>query len=321
MNFAKRIMLFMAVNILIVATISIVLSLLGVGGAQYMRGGQLDIRSLAIFCMVWGFGGAFISLAISRIMAKWSMGVKVIDPNTSNPTERSLVDRVYRMSKDAGLTTMPQVGIYESPELNAFATGPTRNRSLVAVSSGLLHSMSESQVDGVLGHEIAHVANGDMVTMTLVQGVVNSFVMFLARIAAWAVGNMVEEKNRPMVQFGVTILLEIVLGVLGMIVVASYSRRREYRADIGGASLAGTSKMIAALQGLKQAYAVAESRGHGEIIDDGRAPALASMKISGKGGFLALFSTHPDLDDRIRRLEELQSRGGIGAFGRKALMG
>lgn len=319
MQFAKRILLFMGVNILIVATITIILSILGVQPG--MAGKNLNVASLAVFCLVWGFGGAFISLGLSRIMAKWMMGVQVIDPQSANPVERNLVARVHRMAREAGLNVMPEVGIYDSPELNAFATGPTKNRALVAVSSGLLNNMSESQVDGVLGHEIAHVANGDMVTMTLVQGVVNSFVMFLARIAAWAVGNMVEEKNRPMVQFGVTILLEIVLGILGMIVVASFSRRREYRADIGGASLAGTGKMIAALQGLQQAYAMAQSRGYSEAIDDGRAPGLANLKISGKGGFLSLFSTHPDLEDRIARLKELESRGQIGAFGRQALMG
>lgn len=319
MRVAKRVALFLGVNILVVATISIILSVLGVGSGMY--GKNLDLGSLAVFCLVWGFGGAFISLAISRKMAKWMMGVKVIDPRTTNSQERNLVERVHGMAKQAGLSTMPEVGIYDSPELNAFATGPTKNRALVAVSTGLLSSMSEEQVDGVLAHEVAHVANGDMVTMTLVQGVMNAFVMFFARIAAWAVGQMVDEEKRPMVQFGVTFLLDILLGFLAMFVVAYFSRVREYRADAGGAALAGSGKMIAALQGLQRAYSVAMERNAEHIVDDGRSPALQSMKISGKsGGLMMMLSTHPPLEQRIQRLRDLESRGGIGSYGRTVRM-
>jgi heat shock protein HtpX len=190
---------------------------------------------------------------------------------------------------------MPEVGVYDSPDLNAFATGPTRNRSLVAVSTGLLHSMNESEIDGVLAHEVAHVANGDMVTMTLVQGVVNVFVMFLARIAGFAVSQLVAEERRHWVQFAVVVALEIVLGILGMIVVSSFSRAREYRADQGGANLSSRESMIAALERLKI--------GQNLMIEDDDQTAMASLKISSKsGGWLRLFSTHPDLDDRIQRL-------------------
>ena len=292
MRIAKRIFLFMAVNILIVATLSIVLSLLGVNG--YMRENGIDFGALAVFCFIWGMGGAFISLALSRVMAKWMMGVKVIDPMTTNIQERQFLNRVHGLASRAGLQKMPEVGIYESPEINAFATGPTKNRALVAVSTGLLRSMSEREVDGVLAHEVAHVANGDMVTMTLVQGIVNAFVMFLARVAAFVAGQAVEERNRPMVEFAVVMVLQILLGILGMMVVAAFSRRREYRADTGGAQLAGRDNMIAALERLKL---------NTGLPDDERGPALASLKISGKrSGFVALFSTHPDLDDRIAAL-------------------
>jgi heat shock protein HtpX len=190
---------------------------------------------------------------------------------------------------------MPQVGIYESPELNAFATGPTKNRSLVAVSTGLLERMDSGAVDGVLGHEVAHIANGDMVTMTLIQGIVNAFVMFFARIIAFIVGNFVRDDSlRYLVRFAVTIVLEIGLSILGMIVVGYFSRMREYRADRGGAKLAGRDKMIRALESLKAAY---------ETRDEDQPASLATLKISGKsGGLLALLSTHPPLDDRIARL-------------------
>lgn len=297
MKIAKRILLFATVNILIVVTLSAILGILGI--SPRLGGQELNLTSLAGFCLVWGFGGAFISLALSRVMAKWMMGVQVIDPQTRDYREQALLETVHRLSRQAGLVTMPEVGIYDSPELNAFATGPTRNRALVAVSTGLLQSMSSDQVEGVLAHEVAHVANGDMVTMTLVQGVVNAFVMFLARVIAWFAGQLVEENKRSMVQFGIVLALEIGLGILGMMVVAYVSRMREYRADSGGARLAGADKMIAALQGLKSAM----RSGYEEAVDDGRAPALASLKISSKSGWFSLFSTHPDLDDRIARLK------------------
>lgn len=296
MRIAKRIFLFVLTNILIITTISIVLNLLGV--RPYLDAKGINYGSLMIFCLVWGFGGAFISLAMSRVMAKWMMGVKVIDPHTTDPELRDLVSRVHSLATRAGLQKMPEVGYYESDELNAFATGPTKNRSLVAVSTGLLRGMSRGELEGVLAHEVAHVANGDMVTMTLIQGVVNAFVMFLARIAAFAASQAVDEEKRPMVQFGVTILLEILLGILGLMVVATFSRRREFRADHGGAKLAGTSNMVSALERLKKNYAIAAHDSHADE------PAMASLKIHGKASrFARLFSTHPDLDVRIRRLQ------------------
>jgi heat shock protein HtpX len=293
MKFAKRIFLFMAVNLLIVTTISIIMSVFNV--QPYLTAQGIDYQSLLVFCAIWGFGGALISLAISKMMAKWMMGVKIIDPRSQNFTERNLVEKVHSFSKKAGLSKMPEVGIYESPVINAFATGPSKNNSLVAVSTGLLDRMSEAEVDGVLAHEVAHIANGDMVTMTLVQAVVNTFVMFIARIAGFFVSQLVEEEKRPMVQFGVVLVLEILLGILGMLVVSYVSRAREFRADDGGAKLAGRDKMIAALEKLKQnAHLPSEEKG----------AALASLQISGKRGkFLQLFSTHPDLDDRIRSLQ------------------
>lgn len=291
----KRIFLFMAVNLLIIVTISIVTSLLGVN--RYLTASGLNVEALLVFCLVWGFGGAFISLGLSRVMAKWMLGVQVIDPNTTHPEGRWLVETVHRLARQAGLKTMPEVGFYESEEINAFATGPTRNRALVAVSAGLMRRMDKGQVEGVLGHEVAHITNGDMVTMTLLQGIINAFVMFFARIIAYALSQSVREESRHMVMFVVTIVLEIALSVLGMIVVAWFSRHREYRADAGGARLAGRDKMIAALQGLKRALELPEPEGEEQPA------SLATLKISGKpGGFFALFATHPSLDDRIAAL-------------------
>ncbi len=296
----KRIFLYLSVNIAMVVTISIVLRLLGVG--NYVTAYGLDYNSLAVFCLAWGMIGAFISLAISRMMAKWTMGVKVIDPNTPGELGE-LVRTVHNLARAARLPAMPEVGVYESPEVNAFATGPTKSRSLVAVSTGLLHTMSAGEREGVLAHEIAHVANGDMVTLTLIQGVVNAFVMFAARVAAFAVSQALASKDdrgegagtSPMVQFMMVILFEIVFGIIGAMIVAYFSRWREFRADAGGAKLAGREKMRGALQRLKN---------YSERIDPAHNhPAFQSMKISGKqGGFMALLASHPPLDERIRRL-------------------
>lgn len=292
MKLGKRVVLFLAVNLLIITTISAVLGVLGVG--PYLSDKGINYGSLMLFCAAWGFGGAFLSLALSRVMAKWTMGVQIVDPLTTDPALSRLVRKVHEFSRMAGLQVMPEVGVYEGEELNAFATGPTKNRSLVAVSSGLLARMNQNEVDGVLAHEVAHIANGDMVTMTLVQGVVNSFVMFLARVAAFFASQFVAEEKRPMVQFGVVLGLELVLGVLGMLVVSAFSRRREFRADHGGATLSGRENMIAALERLKLNHQM-------DLPDD--QPALATLKISGKaGGFAKWFSTHPDLDERIARL-------------------
>jgi heat shock protein HtpX len=290
----KRIVLFMLVNVLVMVTITIVVSVLGVG--RYVGPAGLNYSSLFIFCLVWGMGGAFISLLISRFMAKMMLGVKVIDPATTNPEERWLVETVYRLARQANLPKMPEVGWYESDEVNAFATGPSRRSALVAVSSGLMNRMSRDHVEGVLGHELTHVSNGDMVTMTLVQGIVNAFVMFIARVIAFFVSQSVREESRAMVNFLVTIVLQIGLSLLGMIVVAWFSRQREFRADAGGAALAGKQKMIGALEELKRTT---------ELVDT-QQPSLATLKIASKpGSFLGLFATHPPLDVRIEALRQL----------------
>jgi len=285
---AKRIFLFLLTNLAVVTTISIILGVFGV-----RPGGGLV--PMAIFCFIWGMGGAFISLAISRWMAKRAMGVKLVDGNTGNPDADWLYRTVGKLTQQAQLP-MPEVGIYNSPEVNAFATGPSKNKSLVAVSTGILQAMKKNELEAVLAHEVSHIANGDMVTMTLLQGVMNSFVMFVARIIASVVaGNSRGERGSSMMYFVVRIAAEIVLGIAGSMVTASFSRYREFRADAGGAALAGRGNMVAALQRLAA----------GPQLIDPRAPALASFKISGSPNrFAALFSTHPPLEVRIRALNE-----------------
>jgi len=238
-----------------------------------------------------GMGGAFISLLISRWMAKRAMGVQLVDGRTGQGELDWLYRTVQKLTQQAQLP-MPEVGVYDSAEVNAFATGPSRNKSLVAVSSGLLRAMQPAEIEGVLAHEVAHIQNGDMVTLTLIQGVVNAFVLFLSRIIASIVRQAVDERYAFVLGFAVTILLDIVLGVLGMMVVAWFSRAREFRADAGGASMAGRGSMIAALRRLQ---------GTQQLIDN-REPALATLKISGKRA-MALLATHPPLETRIRALE------------------
>ena len=294
---AKRIVLFLITNILVVLTLSIVLSILGVG--RYIGpGGGLDIGALATFCFIWGMGGAFISLQMSRWMAKQATGAQVVDGHTGRPE----IDAVYRtiaeLTQKAGLP-MPEVAIYDSPEVNAFATGPSRNRSLVAVSTGLLRSMSQDQIEGVLGHEITHIANGDMVTMTLLQGVLNAFVMFLSRAIAFAVARGDNREGRGtnyMMMWLITMVLQVVLGILASVIIAWFSRQREFRADRGGAMLAGRGRMIGALQRLLA----------NEQMVDTSQPALAAFKINGGGrNWMAFFASHPPLEQRIAALEAL----------------
>ena len=290
---AKRILLFAAVNLLIIVTLTIVLGLLGVG--NYLTRAGIDYSSLFIFCLVWGFGGAFLSLAMSRVMAKLMLGVKVIDPATANAQERALLEMVHRLARSAHLPAMPEVGWYDSDEVNAFATGPSSRRALVAVSAGLLRRMSPEHLEAVLGHEVTHIANGDMVTMTLLQGVVNVFVMFFARVIAYFAAQFAREDTRPLVNFLVTIVLEIAFSSLGLIVVAWFSRQREFRADRGGAQLAGREHMIGALRALQSTL---------ELVDD-RQHSLAAFKISGKpGAAVSLFATHPPLEQRIAALQQ-----------------
>jgi heat shock protein HtpX len=306
MAFMKRIFLFLALNFLVVMTISIIMSVLGV--KPYITAQGLDYNSLMAFCLIWGMGGAFISLALSRVMAKWMMGVKVIDPNTRDEDLQQVLQMVYSLAKGAHLSVMPEVGIYDSPELNAFATGPTKSRSLVAVSTGLLSRMSPDQIEGVLGHEITHIANGDMVTMTLLQGVINAFVMFLARVLAFAIaqalrGDRDDRRGGEGMSYGIfyitQFVLEIIFMILGSMVVATFSRWREYRADAGGARLAGRENMISALQALQRTY---------ESVDMKAQPAVQALKISSRPrGALSFFSTHPPLADRIARLQSGQA--------------
>lgn len=298
----KRIFLFLLTNILVIATLSIITSLLGLHG--YLTANGIDYQALAIFCAVWGMGGAFISLLMSKFIAKMAAGVQIIDPQTATGEQKYVLDVVYGLARKAGLTKMPEVGIYDSPELNAFATGPSRNSALVAVSSGLLQSMNREEIEGVLGHEITHITNGDMVTMTLLQGTINAFAMFLSRIIAYAASMALNRGEGDKDTAGapgflyyiLTIVFDIVFTILGSIVVAAFSRYREYRADSGGAKLAGRSNMIAALGKLKTVY---------ETPEDPRAPSIAALKISHHSkGLFALFSSHPPLDERIKRLQE-----------------
>jgi heat shock protein HtpX len=248
-----------------------------------------------VFCLVWGMGGAFISLLLSKFIAKMAMGVQVIDGRTGKED----LDWLYRTIEQLAMRAqipMPEVGYYNSSEVNAFATGPSKRSSLVAVSSGLLQTMRREEVEGVLAHEITHIENGDMVTMTLIQGVVNAFVMFLSRIIANVARQMVDERNSYLVNFVVTIVLDIAFGFLGLIVVGWFSRAREFRADAGGARLAGRAHMIGALQRLKQTH---------ELVDT-RQASLATLKIAGGKSFMALISTHPPLQDRIAALESMR---------------
>lgn len=289
----KRLGLFLLTNLLIVATISIVLNVLGVG--HYLTSAGLDYQQLILFCLVWGMVGSFISLALSRIMAKMLMGVHVINP-TSPGQFGALVAMVHDIAKRAQLPAMPEVGVYNSPEVNAFATGPTKSRALVAVSTGLLQSMSRDQMEGVLAHEVSHIQNGDMVTMTLLQGIVNAFVMFLSRVIAYAISQNSREESRPMVNFMVTMVLQILIGILGVMVVAAFSRHREFRADAGSAKLVGANKMRSALERLKQIA------GGDDAVED-TAQSVATLKISGRsGGFWAALASHPPLEARIAAL-------------------
>ncbi len=275
-------------------TASIVLSLLGIGG--YRTAAGLDYGALAVFCLVWGSAGAFISLLMSRWMAKRAMGVELVDGRTGHEEADWLYRTVERLTRQAQLP-MPEVGIYTSPEVNAFATGPSKSKSLVAVSSGLLRGMRREEVEGVLAHEVSHIQNGDMVTMALIQGVVNAFVMFASRVIANIVRNAVDSRNAAMVGFIVTIVLDIALGILGAMVVAWFSRAREFRADAGAAALTGRGNMIAALRRLQTTH---------QLVDPSN-QALATMKIAGGDSrWMMLFSTHPPLEERIAALESLR---------------
>lgn len=279
----KRIILFIATNILVIATISIITSAFGL--QSYLTKHGINYEQLAIFCLIWGMAGSFISLFMSKFVAKMAMGVVVINPKTATREEHFLIDIVHLLAKRAGLRTMPEVGIYHSPELNAFATGPSRNNALVAVSSGLLSGMNRDEIEAVLGHEISHVANGDMVTMTLIQGIINSFALFLSRIAAYGVSLALSRDDERSSDISyltysiLTFVFDIFFTLLGSILVAYFSRYREYRADKGGAKLTGKDKMIAALKRLQRA----------PEVEDPRAPSLAALKIAQHSSWFELF--------------------------------
>jgi heat shock protein HtpX len=292
----KRIALLIATNLAVVLLLSVVIQLFGIDNYLTQRG--LDYESLLIFAAVFGFGGAFFSLAISKWTAKKMMGVRVIAQPASE-TERWLVATVRGHAEKAGIG-MPEVGVFESPEPNAFATGARKNDALVAVSTGLLRAMRRDQIEAVLGHEVAHVANGDMVTLTLIQGVLNTFVFFLARVIGSLVdgflrGNSDERRGPGIGYFVIVMVSEMVLAVFASMIVAWFSRRREFRADAGGAYLAGTGSMIGALQALKAAHS--PSRMPGQLQAFGINGGLAQ-------GLRKLFMSHPPLDERIAALEQ-----------------
>ncbi|MDH5535187.1 MAG: protease HtpX [Betaproteobacteria bacterium] len=299
----KRIFLFLATNLAVIVVLSITLRLLGVERILDEQGVGLDLNALLIFAAVFGFGGSFISLAISKWMAKRATGAQVIEV-PSNTTERWLVDTVKRQADRAGIG-MPDVAIYDAPEVNAFATGWNRNSALVAVSTGLLNNMTQEEAEAVLAHEVSHVANGDMVTLALIQGVVNTFVIFLSRVIGHLVDRVVfkvERGHGP--AFWITVIVsEIVLAVLASIIVMWFSRQREFRADAGGAQLAGRSKMIAALERLKMNH-----EQPAQLPDN-----IKAFGISGGvgGGLKRLFMSHPPLDERIAALRAEGTAGAI----------
>ena len=297
----KRISLFLITNLAIVLVLSFTARLLGLD--RFLTANGLNLGGLLMFAALFGFGGSFISLALSKWMAKRATGAQVIE-NPSNPTERWLVETVRRHAQLAGIG-MPEVAVYEAPEINAFATGMNRNSALVAVSTGLLQQMTPDEAEAVLGHEVTHVANGDMVTLALIQGVVNTFVIFLARVIGYLVDRVVLKNDRDSLGIGywvTSIAAELVLGILASIIVMWFSRRREFRADAGGAQLAGRDRMVSALQRLKALH------------EPSTLPqAVQAFGISGKqsGGLARLFMSHPPLEERIAALQAGAETSGL----------
>lgn len=288
-----RILLFLGTNLAVIMLLSIVFTLLGIDNLLAANGVDLDLNALLIYSAIIGFSGSLISLFLSKSMAKRSMGVHVIS-QPSNPTEKWLVDTVAFQARRAGIG-MPEVGVFNSQAPNAFATGWNKNAALVAVSSGLLQSMTQDEVEAVLGHEVSHVANGDMVTLTLIQGVVNTFVVFLSRVIGHIVDRVVfkVERGHGPAFWIVSLAAQFILGILASMIVAWFSRYREFRADAGGADLAGRQKMINALKRLQQ--------GHTESLPD----EMAAFGIAG-GKMAELFASHPPLEKRIQALQSNQ---------------
>jgi len=292
----KRIFLFVMTNIAIMVMVSILMAVLGWLGVFDLAGAQ---GTLMIYCLIWGMGASFVSLLLSRWIAKRSMGVRLVDGRTGNADLDWLYNKVGQLTQQANLP-MPEVGVYDSPEVNAFATGPSRNRSLVAVSSGLFRAMGKSEIEGVLGHEVTHIANGDMVTMTLIQGVVNAFVLYLSHIVAAIARQALSSRDERGPSFlgmiagqVVFIAAQIAFGLIGSMITAWFSRTREFRADGGGASLAGRGNMIAALRRL-QAFK--------DAVDTSNRQ-MATLKIAGGRSLMMLLATHPPLEERIAVLE------------------
>ncbi len=287
----KRIGLFILTNIAVIAVAMLAMNILGVG--SYMEGTSLNLNNLFMFALIFGFAGSFISLAMSKWIAKISTGAKVIE-QPRNADEQWLVDTVKRQAEKAGIKT-PEVAIYDSPEPNAFATGMTKNSSLVAVSTGLMRNMRQNEVEAVLGHEVAHVANGDMVTMALLQGVLNTFVIFFAKIVAYVVDRVIlknEEAGHSLTFIVVDVIAQLLFGILASIIAMWFSRKREFHADNGGAYLAGKENMIAALRRL-------QTMTPGELPDQ-----MAALGISAnKSKIGQLFASHPPLEERIAALE------------------
>jgi len=291
----KRVLLFLATNLAIIIVASITLSLLGVG--SYLEGTGLNLQALLIFCFVFGMAGSFISLLLSKKIAKWSMKVKLIEqPQSKN--EEWLVQTVNRQAKEAGIGN-PEIGIFPASQANAFATGWNRNDALVAVSEGMLQRFEEEEIEAVLGHEIGHVANGDMITLALIQGVVNTFVMFLARVIGFVVDRMVlkNERGLGIGYFLTTILAEIVLAILASMIVFWFSRRREFEADEQGAKLGSRLGMIHALERLKT-----DAQQPSPMPDSMKAFGITGGKSA---GWRRLFMTHPPLDERIAALQNM----------------
>lgn len=285
-----RILLFLATNIAVIMLLSLVFNVLGLNGLLQANGVDLDMNALLVYSAVIGFAGSFISLFMSKFMAKKSMAVQVInEPHNSN--EQWLVNTIARQAEKAGIG-MPEVGIFPSQAPNAFATGWNRNNALVAVSAGLLQHMTQDEVEAVLGHEVAHVANGDMVTLTLIQGVVNTFVIFLSRVIGHVVDRVVfkVERGHGPAFWIVSLIAQFILGILASMIVAWFSRYREYRADFGGAKLAGRHKMISALKRLQQSQ-------NESLPDEMAAFGIAGTKMAD------LFASHPPLAERIKALE------------------
>jgi len=301
--FFQRITLFVITNFAVVLLLGAILRVTGLDAQVHSATGGLNLGALLVMAALFGFGGSFFSLLISKPMAKWSTGAQII-AQPSNPTEAWLVETVAAQARAVGIG-MPDVAIFPSPEPNAFATGAFRNSALVAVSSGLLSQLSKREVEAVLAHEVAHVANGDMVTMSLLQGVVNTFVIFFSRIIgflvdSWLRGNREDSRGGRGIGYWVaTFAAEIVLGFFATLIVMAYSRRREFRADAGAAALVGTGPMKAALARLQ----------HGHDGPADLPQSLAAFGIRGGGGWLRLFASHPPIDDRIAALEALDRQG------------